>query len=322
MNKNFNPMTFLRNLKWSFLRNGVEDYLALEQRVTQLENSIRILQPSRAEFQDLLLLEAVVNCDDPRFSKEADFCRRHARLKVFPYEKTRDFPTVDVHFDCERSLPYVLHANKRLYYPADWGHGRVAYSYLNTVAEEGILGNGCLEKSPHNYVNECFPVKAGAVVCDFGAAEGLMALHFAEQASQLVIGECDRSWMDALRATFRPYSEKTTFVTEPLGMGADGMAFSHFLPAPATAHVPFFIKFDIEGAERFAIREAEEFFKTHEDVTVACAAYHRQDDAQILEEMFRGWGYETAFSEGAMLFLLDRLAPPYFRRGVLHAKKG
>lgn len=77
-----------------------------------------------------------------------------------------------------------------------------------------------------------------------------------------------------------------------------------------------------ERAERFAIREAEAFFTTHPDVTVVCAAYHRQDDAEVLKKLFKEWGYETAFSDGAMLFLLDRLAPPYFRHGVLHAKKG
>ncbi len=325
MSSRFHLLTFLRNLKWAFVRNGIEDRLALERRVAVLEKTVEQLGPTRAGFQDLLLLEEVLNQENPAYRGEIDYCRKQGRLEVFPYERVGVFPPVDVRYDAARGLSYVLHDGKRLYYPASWGKMSIAVSYRNAMYIEGILGEGCLAKSPHNYLDDRFPVKSGAVVCDFGAAEGLVGLHFSECASRLIIGECDEKWLDPLKTSFSPYKEKTTFVTQPLGMGDDKASCARILTEMADEvgpKVPFFIKFDIEGAERFAIREAEAFFTTHPDVTVVCAAYHRQDDAEVLEKLFKEWGYETAFSDGAMLFLLDRLAPPYFRHGVLYAKKG
>lgn len=324
MKQHFQVLTFLRNLKWAFKRNSIEDYMALECRVEKLERRVELANPDALEFKSLLLLEEVLNCVDPQFKDEVAYCRRHRRLSVFPYKQIRAFPNVEVHFDSGRKLQYVLHGGKRLYYPSSWGRDSIAFSYTNSVAVEGILGQGCLEKSPHNYIDNRFPVKDGSVVCDFGAAEGLVGLHFAERASRIVIGECDEKWKAPLEATFAPWSKKTIFIAQPLGMGLDAAGgIQPFLEdgMAANANTPFFIKFDIEGAERFAIREASHFFQTRSDVTVACAAYHRQDDAELLEKMFKAWGYTTVFSAGAMLFLLDTLVPPFFRRGVLFAKK-
>ena len=323
MKTRFHLPTFFRNLKWSFVRNHVEEQAALDRRLAMLENLVKRLQPDRTAYRDLLLLEDVLNGDEPQFAEARDYCRRHGRLCMFPYEKMREFPKVEVYFDQAHGLPYVIHEGKCLYYPAAWGTGTITYNYISSVAVEGILGGGCLAKSPHNYLDDRFPVKVGAVVCDFGAAEGLVGLHFAERASRIVIGECDEKWLAPLKATFEPYAGKTTFVTEPLGMGRTGDSCSRILAETAAEMgngTPFFLKFDIEGAERFAIREMEAFYKSTVDITLACASYHRQDDAQVLEKQFNVWGYETAFSDGGMLFLLDRLAPPYFRRGVLHAK--
>lgn len=325
MTTRFHFPTFLRNLKWSFARNHVEEQMALERRISKLEGLVEQLRPESSAYRELLLLEDLLNGDEPQFAEERDYCRRQGRLSMFPYAKARDFPKVEVCFDQTKGLPYVVHAGKRLYYPAAWGTGTITYNYHNSVAVEGILGGGCLAKSPHNYLDARFPVKDGAVVCDFGAAEGLVGLHLADRASCIVIGECDEKWLAPLKATFEPYAGKTVFVTKPMGMGDGGKAYSQvFLEIVADKGnmQPFFLKFDIEGAERFAIREAAAFFKSHSDVTVACAAYHRQDDGKCLEALFKGWGYETAFSDGAMLILPDRLAPPYFRQGVIYARKG
>ena len=317
--------TFLRNLKWSFSRNNVEERAALERRISKLEGIVERLRPESTAYRELLLLEDVLNGDEPQFAEEREYCRRHGRLRMFPYEEVREFPEVEVCYDRTKGLPYVVHDGKRLYYPAAWGTGTITYNHISSVAVEGILGGGCLAKSPHNYLDARFPVRDGAVVCDFGAAEGLVGLHLAECASRIVIGECDEKWLPPLKATFEPYAGKTAFVTEPLGRGGGGRGYSRILEetvSDAENGKPFFLKFDIEGAERFAIREAEEFFKNQGDVTVACAVYHRQDDGKQLEKLFKGWGYETAFSRGAMLVLPDRLAPPYFRQGVIYARKG
>ena len=323
MNFSFRPMTFLRNLKWAFFRNGVEERLALERRVQNLERQMLTLRTNRVAFRDLLMLEEIANTTDARFQDEAGFCRRHGRLEVFPYEKKREFPSVEVFHDSEKGLQYVLHGGKKLYYPVEWGKGSIAFSYTNAIAIEGLLGDGCLEKSPHNYLDSRFPVKDGALVCDLGAAEGLLGLHFAERASRIVVGECDEKWLEPLKATFEPWREKVDFILQPLGMGNESdMALSALLEriTGGKKDMPIFLKFDIEGAERFAIQKMENIFRTHSDVTVACAAYHRQDDGTFLEVIFKEWGYQTAYSNGAMLFLLDNQTPPYFRRGILFAK--
>jgi hypothetical protein len=54
---------------------------------------------------------------------------------------------------------------------------------------------------------------------------------------------------------------------------------------------------------------------------LALCAYHYQNDAELLKEMFLNAGFQVEFSKGYLFLHLDTLSPPYLRRGVIRAKK-
>jgi hypothetical protein len=54
---------------------------------------------------------------------------------------------------------------------------------------------------------------------------------------------------------------------------------------------------------------------------MAVTTYHRQTDAEDIKAIVEKNNYGTVFSSGFMLFIYDKLTPPYFRRGLIKAKK-
>jgi hypothetical protein len=319
MKTRFSPATFLRNLKWAFKVNEMEELRDLWRAMEKVARDVRTLNPEAAAFQALRLYHDVLESENNQFRDEIDYCRQMGQLSIFPYAPVKPFPNVEVHEDRRKGLPYLLHEGKRLYYPASWNKGRITGSYLQCTAVEGILGGGCLAKSPHCYVSGSFGMRDGDVVADLGAAEGLFALHMAERAEKLYVCECDAMWRDALKATFEPFADKAVLLEKAVG-NADGPAtvrLDNLLAAERGKRLV--IKMDVEGAEYQTLKAASRWLAGEKAVALLCAAYHRQEDAGRLRRLVSEWGYETEFSEGYMLFLYDRLTPPYFRHGVLRA---
>jgi len=311
--------TFLRNLKWLFFVNNVQEFHDLRQSLAKVKTDIETLNPEAVSFRNLKLFQDVLELEDGQFQEEIDYCRQTGQLTVFPYPRTKPFPEVEVHEDGQLRLPYVIHDGKRLYYPSSWTKGRIAGSYLQCVAVEGVLGDGCLAKSPHCYLSPRCDVHNGDIVADFGTAEGLFALHMAERAGKLYLCECDSTWWKPLRATFEPYKNKTVFVEKAIGRidGKTSVRIDSLLKEESGKRIV--LKMDVEGAEYQSLKAASEWFGREERVALLCAAYHRQEDSRRLQELAKGWNYATEFSEGFILFLFDRLTSPFFRRGILRA---
>lgn len=79
---------------------------------------------------------------------------------------------------------------------------------------------------------------------------------------------------------------------------------------------------DIEGAEVSALLASEDLLQNN-NVRCAICTYHKKDDASRLEEIFRENGYQTSFSNGHMIFHIDKdiFSALAFRKGVIYAKK-
>ena len=73
------------------------------------------------------------------------------------------------------------------------------------------------------------------------------------------------------------------------------------------------LKMDIEGWERAVVKGNADFF-TSAKVKLSCCVYHRQDDARVLDEMLKGMGYKTRFSDGYMLPTMNGIHYPYFAK--------
>jgi hypothetical protein len=79
---------------------------------------------------------------------------------------------------------------------------------------------------------------------------------------------------------------------------------------------------DIEGHETSVVESSKEFLLERQNIRIACCTYHRQNDADTLARIFSDSHYEIEYSDGYMLFIYDELRAPYFRKGIIRAKKG
>jgi hypothetical protein len=82
-----------------------------------------------------------------------------------------------------------------------------------------------------------------------------------------------------------------------------------------------FIKADIEGDEPKLLAGAKAILARQTPMKIALCTYHRHNDATECSEILSKNGFHTEFSRGYMIFLLDKLAPPYLRRCLIRAVK-
>ncbi len=154
---------------------------------------------------------------------------------------------VDVFYDEEEMKHHVIHNGKRLYYPRDYRVNRIIDLYRQVRYEQDA-------RSPHFYWNPLNKPALGDIFVDVGAAEGLVALDYIEDMNKVYIIECEERWIDALRATFKPYKEKAIIIPALCGEHVESgkVITLDYLLSYETS--PIVIKIDIEGAELKALR--------------------------------------------------------------------
>ena len=261
--------------------------------------------------------------DDVRtqYAAEISFLCRSSRLEAFPYPRRNEgiAPTQFVSgFDKKVQLPFVVHDGKHLYFPRTESVHGAEDSYRYFIGEEGILGGGLREKSPHAYVTQSHHVEPGDIVIDIGCAEALFALHYTGEASHIYLYEVLPCWQEPLTCTFSPFREKTTIFNRLVGDGS-GQTVRLSDTVEIASDRPCFVKMDIEGYEKDVLKGSKEFFLSHK-VKLSCCTYHRQEDAEAISALLEEWGYKTSFSDGYMICLMNGAHPPYFRKGMIYAR--
>lgn len=255
------------------------------------------------------------------YNDEVAYLRKTGRLEAFPYPQRRQLKSVRAEWDVRKGMPYVWHADKRLYFPSSWSTQQAAERYRYYVEVENLVGGGYMVPAPHQYQTEEFRVKKGDVVVDVGASEGLFALDVAERASKVYLIEADETWIAPLEATFWPYRDKTVIINRFVS-GADTERSVRLQSILGKVESPgFFLKMDIEGHEKAVLQASRELLCQNRDIRIACCTYHRHDDAEGIRSILNEMGYETHYSDGVILFLLDMLNPPYFRKALIRAAR-
>ncbi len=218
-------------------------------------------------------------------------------------------------------MAFVLHKDKKLYFPKNHSEEEAKRVYLNLFVEEDILGSGFKERNFHQYTTDSFSVKNNDIVLDVGAAEGLFLLDVVDKISKGFIIEPDKNWIKALMATFEPYEEKITIINK-FAPNKDSRNEITIDTCLRNEFSNIFIKMDIEGGEYSALCGATNVLKNRKEyIRVSCCTYHYHDDARLIEKFFKDIGYHTEFSDGYTLFhAYDELKPPFFRRGLIRAK--
>lgn len=294
-----------------------------------LVSGYRLLrQLSRDDEQErrLLLRNLALGLPDRvagAYARELDFLAGCGEedYPLMPYAWRTDVSTssVEAGIDDASGLPYVCHDGRRLYFPKPMSVEAVKRDYLYFTEDEGILGTGRRTVSPHAYVDADFRVEPDDVLVDIGCSDGLFAFHNAPVAKRLYLFEAWDRWLPGLKRSFAPYADKTRIFAKYVSSrdGGDEITLRHAVEEPEGTR--YFLKMDIEGAER-AVLEASADFLRRNKVKLSCCVYHRQDDAEVITRMLEGLGFRCRFSEGYMLPLFNGIRFPYFRHGVVYAR--
>ncbi|GHT75284.1 hypothetical protein AGMMS50262_10130 [Bacteroidia bacterium] len=233
-------------------------------------------------------------------------------LDVFPYDFIRKYnpENILVYSDKEKGLKYVLHEDKRLYFKRKWSEKKIKGSYSRLLMEQD-------PESPHRYETPDFYVQEGEVVADAGVAEGNFALSIVEKVKKLYLFEVDEEWLEALDATFAPWKEKVVIVHKYVSDKNDDkqVKLDDFFKDETID----FLKADIEGAEVQMLDGCQALLSVKHPLKIIVCAYHKPNDADILNRMLTEKGFQTEFSKGYMIF--KRKQSPYLRKGLIRGRK-
>ena len=258
-----------------------------------------------------------------KFARECEFVGRlpleQLNRILIPYPSCNCIASTDVVVGRYKNHPFVEHGQiGKLFFPRWMSEDEARTAYLNLVNTENIIGGG---DSPHCYQDAAHCLEQEDIILDIGSAEALFALDNIDKASKAYLFESDSVWCKPLRLTFAPYANKVVVINKIVGDKTTRQS-TRLLDAvknDVSANVRFFVKMDIEGWERLVIKSNADFF-TSARVKLSCCVYHRQDDADVIDEMLKGYGYKTRFSPGYMLSMMNGIHYPYFRHGVIYAQ--
>jgi len=252
--------------------------------------------------------------DDPEVIEIIDYFKKY-KFSIFPYDFSRKYlmRDIDVLFDTTIKMRYVIHENKRLYFPEDWETEAIC-SYYNGL---------CIEQdkdSPHRYETDGYIVQEGDIIADIGAAEGIWALSAVEKAGKIYLFECDQMWIKTLKKTFEPWKEKIVIVDKYVSNINDKQNVT--LDSFFGKNRIDFIKADIEGMEIKLLEGGKEILANNSNLKLLLCAYHRKNDETEIKKILDRNGFKTEYSKRYMLFIYDNeLEKPYMRRGLVRAMK-
>lgn len=241
---------------------------------------------------------------------------KKSSLKIFPYAFPKKYKskTLQVYLDKTKQLHYIYQGKKKLYFKRSWTRIDIKNNYNNLLIEQD-------EESPHRYLTDEFNVKPGGVVIDVGSAEGIFALSVVEEAGKIYLFETDSEWIEALLATFAPWSYKVQIVNKFVSNLDDGnnITLNSFFEENQQID---FIKIDVDGAEFKLLKGASKILNIKSALRIAICTYHKQNDEQLFTKILKDAGFEVSPSKGYMIFIHDTdFKPPFLRRGILRAEK-
>lgn len=285
---------------------------------TEFYNPCKIINQMR---KTLIEVYFETNKDErEKYTNELNYLKEQKDIVMFPYKQEKEFcGTIQAGFDKKKGLPYVLHDDKRLYFPKHWSVEESKKQYRYFIEKENLLGGGFTAKAPHQYQSDNFKIEPGDVLLDIGCAEGLVSLDSIEKTKKTILYEADPAWKAPLKATFEPYKDKVKIINKWASDKDSKKTTTISSSIQGLENETFFVKMDIEGAEESVIRGNTDFFKKRQ-VKVACCTYHKIEHFENLNVLFKSWNYVTSSSNGYILCFMDNeFRPPYFRKGLIRA---
>lgn len=280
------------------------------------------LRVSPAYFVNEIFRYVYMNTEErEKYRIELEYLANSPQNIVFPYKKIKTLNEVIVKFDANNKMHYVVHENKKIYFPQDYTKEDTKRIYINYIETENILGGDYTEKSPHQYESAFCKVEKNDVLLDIGCAEALFALHHIEVVKEVYLIESDKKWMKALMLTFEPYKDKVHIINKYIDVQSSENAISiQDILTNIDEKDVVFIKMDIESAEKSVILTSVQDLKNRK-VKLSCCTYHKKNDYEVISNALSENGFRQECSDGYMLFIWDDdFTPPYFRHGIVRGK--
>jgi len=235
-------------------------------------------------------------------------------VRIFPYPFHDDYSAekIDVFFDAENGMRYVIQEGKRLYFKKRWSEKRIKRAYSELVREQDI-------NSPHRYLTDSFTIGNEDVLADIGAAEGNFSLSVIEKVKKVYLFEYDHEWTEALKATFAPWAEKVEIINKYVADSDDEshVRFDTFYKEKKNIT---FLKIDVDGAESIVLDSCNEVFKSPESFKVALCTYHKNNDERDFTLLLKKHGFTVTPSKRYMIHYYDKkMKAPFLRRGLIRA---
>ena len=125
------------------------------------------------------------------------------KVRIFPYPFHDNYSpdSIEVIYDQEKNMRYVLQEGKRLYFKRRWSGKKIQKAYCELMREQDL-------NSPHRYLTDSFTIGNEDVLADIGAAEGNFSLAVIDKIHKVYLFEYDNEWIEALKATFAPWRDK------------------------------------------------------------------------------------------------------------------
>ncbi len=293
----------------------MEEYGILEERIIYTEPVMPILDERIREKYESELRVGYERKDD--LAEVLNYIKKYpARMYCYPFVDEYMHKEVPVHYDVNKNMYYVVHKSKKMFFSRKMDAEQKVRFYYNSIVMEQD------ERSPHCYWNcEYIREFMSGVVVDVGAAEGIFALEVIDEAEHIYLFEVEEDWIEALKYTFEPYSEKVTIIRKFV---ADFDDEDHCRLDTIFRNIKVdCIKMDIEGAELSALKGAENIL-TEQELKLAICTYHHPCDNEHITAYLKGMGYGTENSKGYILcqgaWELDNKEVT-FRRGLLFAER-
>ena len=235
-------------------------------------------------------------------------------VRILPYKFHTNYSPdqVEVIYDPEKGMRYVLQDGKRLYFIKRWTEKKIQRSYCDLMREQD-------RESPHRYLTDSFTIGENDVLADIGAAEGNFSLAVIENVKKVFIFEYDQEWIDALRVTFAPWAEKVEIVNKFVSDRNDSKNIRFDTFFENNKDVTFF-KIDVDGAESVFLDSCDRVFNSHRPFKIALCTYHKHDDEKDFTRLLKDYGFTVSPSKGYMINYYDKkLKAPYLRRGLIRA---
>lgn len=221
---------------------------------------------------------------------------------------------VPVMYDRQYDLPYVMHYNKRLYFKRGLADDFIEHLYVQFLSEMDSASPHVYCKNPEELDNR--------ILFDCGVAEGLFPLTYIERFSKIILFECDEGWVEALNATFAPYSSKVSIVCKCVSDVTNESSISIDDYCNQYNIIPSFLKMDIEGYEEQALIGSKHVLSQSDDMICSICTYHKPTSEFAIVDYMSILNYVISYNNGYMIFdNKGEFEPPYLRRGVVRFTK-